>query len=155
MRIVYKIIFRKLEGSDHLGDIGLDDRLTLKRVLGREHMKNAVFWNVAPSRYCVNRRFGETYQLKMRVEKSESEEPAWAGGCSETSVYTGSTRRHIPEDGILHSHLRENLKSYRACESFISIHLTQERNLHFFILSSQHGTSFRILTLKFRKVDRR
>jgi hypothetical protein len=30
---------------------------------------------------------------------------------SETSVHTRSTRRHIPEDGILHSHRRENLKS--------------------------------------------
>jgi hypothetical protein len=25
-----------------------------------------------------------------------------------------ATRRHIPEDGILHSHRRENLKSYIA-----------------------------------------
>jgi hypothetical protein len=32
---------------------------------------------------------------------------------SETSVYTRSTRRHIPEDGILHSQCRENLKSYK------------------------------------------
>jgi hypothetical protein len=31
---------------------------------------------------------------------------------SETSVYTISTRRHIPEDSILHSYCRENLKSY-------------------------------------------
>jgi hypothetical protein len=31
---------------------------------------------------------------------------------SETSVYNKLTRRHIPEDGILHSHRRENLKSY-------------------------------------------
>jgi hypothetical protein len=31
---------------------------------------------------------------------------------SETSGYTSSTRRNIPEDGILHSHRRENLKSY-------------------------------------------
>jgi hypothetical protein len=31
---------------------------------------------------------------------------------SETSVNTTSTRRHIPEDSFLHSHRRENLKSY-------------------------------------------
>jgi hypothetical protein len=31
---------------------------------------------------------------------------------SETSVNKIPTRRHIPEDGILHSHRRENLKSH-------------------------------------------
>jgi hypothetical protein len=35
---------------------------------------------------------------------------------SETSVQsTRCTRRHITEDGILHSHRRENFKSYNAC----------------------------------------
>jgi hypothetical protein len=33
---------------------------------------------------------------------------------SVTSVLKGATRRNIPEDGILHSHRRENLKSYVA-----------------------------------------
>jgi hypothetical protein len=31
---------------------------------------------------------------------------------SETSVLRRATQRHISEDGILHSHRRENLKSY-------------------------------------------
>jgi hypothetical protein len=33
---------------------------------------------------------------------------------SETSVLARAKRRNIPEDGILHSHRRENLKSYIA-----------------------------------------
>jgi hypothetical protein len=40
-------------------------------------MKNAVFWDVAPSRSCMNSRLGGT------------------------SVHTRSTRCHIPVDGIL------------------------------------------------------
>jgi hypothetical protein len=35
-------------------------------------------------------------------------------GSSKTSVLTTATWRNIPENGILHSHRRENLKSYKA-----------------------------------------
>jgi hypothetical protein len=37
---------------------------------------------------------------------------------TETSVLTRDKRRYIPEDGILHNHRRENLKSYRALTGF-------------------------------------
>jgi hypothetical protein len=39
-------------------------------------------------------------------------------GSSETSVLTRATRRDILEDGIFHSHRRENLKSYKSVYYF-------------------------------------
>jgi hypothetical protein len=47
----------------------------------------------------------------FRIGKSARAIPS-----SEMSVHTRSTLRHIPEDGILHSHGRENLKSYNITD---------------------------------------
>jgi hypothetical protein len=86
-------------------------------------VKNAVFCDVAPCKSCVNRRFGGKYHLHLqgreirerRTSVSSLQPPAHAGSsladfstlkmevirCSETSVHTRSTRRHIPEDSFL------------------------------------------------------
>jgi hypothetical protein len=53
-------------------------------------VKNAVFWDVAPCTYFVNRSW-ISYTLKMEAIRS-----------SETSVNKISALRHIPEDGIIH-----------------------------------------------------
>jgi hypothetical protein len=98
--------------------------------------RNAVFWDVAACRSCVNRRFRGTYLLHFQCRKIRDrrtsvscrrlQPPAHAGSSlgnfstmkmealrsSETLVHRISTRRHIPEDGNPHSHRRENLKSY-------------------------------------------
>jgi hypothetical protein len=39
-------------------------------------------------------------------------------GSSEMSVLTRSTRRNISEDSVLHSHRRENLKSYTVYDQY-------------------------------------
>jgi hypothetical protein len=49
---------------------------------------------------------------KIRVEKNAVFWAVTPCGSRETSVLTRSTRRHIAEDGILHSHRRDNLKRY-------------------------------------------
>jgi hypothetical protein len=75
-------------------------------------MKNAVFWDVAPCKSSVNRRFGGMYRLHLqgrKIRKRGIGVRGWlqtaAIRSSKTSVYTRYTRRHIPEDGIVHSFL--------------------------------------------------
>jgi hypothetical protein len=43
-------------------------------------------------------------------QKKKEENPRARNQLEQVNVIT--TRRHIPEDGFLHSHRRENLKSY-------------------------------------------
>jgi hypothetical protein len=103
-------------------------------------LKNAVYWDVMPCRSYVNRHFGGTYCLHLQGRKIRErgalgyrlQPSAHAGSSladfstlkmeairsSETSVYTRSTRHYIPEDGILHSHRREILKSYKSVVCF-------------------------------------
>jgi hypothetical protein len=68
---------------------------------------------IACSELTGNRRMASSGMLRRvaLVRTDGSEELEWLSS-SETSVLTGSTRRNMPEDVILHSHRLENLKSY-------------------------------------------
>jgi hypothetical protein len=77
-------------------------------------MRNAVVWDVTQCGSCKNRSLrrllvtasvlpSTPILVTLIIEELSS---------SETLVLTGATRRNIPQDGIVHGHCRENLKSY-------------------------------------------
>jgi hypothetical protein len=103
-------------------------------------MKNAVFWDVLPCKSRLSRRFGGKYRPHLQGRKILERRTSlskWlqigsvcsnmlklvprstlkmkAIRSSETSVHMRLTRRYIAENGILHSHPRENLKSCKLC----------------------------------------
>jgi hypothetical protein len=79
--------------------------------------KNTIFWEVKLCGSCRNRRFGGTYNLQLVITANAvpsllipfTLEAILSCGIS---VLIVATWHHITEDGILHSHRRENFKYY-------------------------------------------
>jgi hypothetical protein len=86
-------------------------------------------WYTAAVTRCLPARPVRTFSYSMRLGlflRRAGEQPAHARSLlanfstpkmealrsSETSVHTRNAPPHIPENGILHNHRRENLKSY-------------------------------------------
>jgi hypothetical protein len=68
-------------------------------------LENAVFWDATPLPVIPDVVPSSLILSTLLME---------ATCFCETSVHTTAARYHIPEYGILHSHRRENLKSYIA-----------------------------------------
>jgi hypothetical protein len=113
-------------------------------------LKNYIFWDITLcSPLSVNRRFGGTYRLHLQGRRNKfSEKPVWKQVASRVGFLLGLsfpedggdmfrrnidwhltdyTWRYIPEDGTLHNHGCENLKSYIACVC-VCVRLSLGRN---------------------------
>jgi hypothetical protein len=85
-------------------------------------MKSTIFWDITPcSPLRFNLRFGGTeclppaFTLVSCLAHFLDPEDGGVISSSGTSVDTRTTRCYIPEDGTLHNHRCENLKSYISC----------------------------------------
>jgi hypothetical protein len=91
-------------------------------------MKNAILWDVAPCRSCVNRgtsviRWPQSAVCSHVITLDFSTLKMEAIRSSETSVHTRSTRRHIPEDGSLQSRIK--------CKQLLSVRWDTYRHINF------------------------
>jgi hypothetical protein len=88
-----------------------DIRAVISRRESRTPLKNAVLWSVTPRGSCEIRRFGGSFATISRMMAARS---------SETFVLARATRRQLPEDCILHSHRRKDLKFWNLCNAFLA-----------------------------------
>jgi hypothetical protein len=84
-------------------------------------MKSSIFWDITPcSPLKADRLFGGIYRLHLQQAFTLVSYLAYSSTLkmeaicsSEISVgFQRTTRRYLPEDGTLHNHRCENLKSY-------------------------------------------
>jgi hypothetical protein len=104
---------KRIKGA-HIRSHLFPNKFQLQSIKVRVKLKNAVFWNVTPCG-SYNSQVFLCSMLWLLVTANVPSSPILFTlmmeviRSSETSVLTRSTWHTIPDDGILHSHHRENL----------------------------------------------